>query len=97
MIKLFSTIIFLSSFSLAFSQEVKKELSVEDKQALRENHKPGLTFKTSPKPATKNDLNFTDSTEEKEEDVDIKTTTTVKYYHGTKDSLYKEFKYTKED
>ncbi|MGB1315001.1 MAG: hypothetical protein ACPG4Y_03220 [Chitinophagales bacterium] len=95
MIKFLSTAFFLCCFTLVFSQETK-QLSEEEKQSLRDNHKPGLSFKkdkTKTSGSTSGTLNFTNSSEEKEEDVKIKTH--VKYYHGTNDTLYKDFKYTK--
>ena len=97
MIKFLSTTFFLCCFTLVFSQETK-QLSEEEKQTLRDNHKSGLSFKkdkTKTSGSSSGNLNFTNSSEEKEEDVEIKTTTHVKYYHGTKDTLYKNFKYTK--
>ena len=87
--KIIIPFVFICFSSALYSQEIKTELTEEQKQELRKNHNNGLQF-TGSKSSTAKQLKTSNTSEEK----DIKVTN-VKYYHGTEDSTYKQFKYIK--
>jgi len=85
---LFFTFFILVAFA-SYSQEQKKELSEAEKQQLRNQHEIDLNF-SSQKKTRISTLETTNTSEEKD---NTSTKTSVKYYYGKEDSLYKEFEY----
>lgn len=75
--------------STAYSQENGKSLTDAQKDALKKNHNSSLSF-TTKNSTSKNNLNFTSSSEQNENDV---KTTVVQYYYGKEDSVYRKFEY----
>ena len=90
--KIIITLSFLLLSTFAYSQEKKPELTENQKAELRKNHNNSLNFSTKSK-SNNGNVSFTSS--EEESDKNVKETTTVKYYYGKEDSLFKEFKYEK--
>lgn len=81
--------VFFCLSTAVYSQENKNELTEAQKEELRKNHTNGLQFSSS-KSSNAKQLKITSTTEQE----DIKVTN-VKYYNGTQDTLYREYKYTK--
>lgn len=88
--RIFLPILFMFAFTSVFSQEAYKELTPEEKDALRQRHNATLQFTNSTTGNANKTVLQTKTTEEPHSKI-VK----VSYYHGTQDSLYKEFKYKK--
>ncbi len=76
----------------SYSQQARKRLTEAEKEVLRQNNK-GMYFSQSKKDNSNfQQLNFTNSKEQKEEDIKV---TNVQYYYGKEDTLYKSYTYIK--
>lgn len=87
--KLSLTFLCIATAMLGFSQENSRQLTDAQKAELRQNHNAGLNYSSKGKTSNGN-VNFTSSTEQSKKDVQ---TTTVQYYYGKQDSVFKQFEY----